>query len=122
MRIGTNLHGGDFAALSNLNKVFQKLNTITMQLSTGMQINRGSDDPAGLAAIESLQSELAADEQASRNLSFAHYSMEIADAGMGQPRFDADKSVLRAKRNPRCRHGAIHVGIDSYGDCRQVAA
>jgi flagellin len=84
MRIGSNLHVTDLSALSNLNKVYQQLNRIALQLSTGLRINRGADDPAGLAAAESLQSELVSTEQASRNTSFARYSLEIADAGMGQ--------------------------------------
>jgi flagellin len=84
MRIGSNLHGSDLSALSNLNKIFQQIALATNQISTGMRINSGRDDPAGLAAIESMQSDLAAIDQAARNASIAHYSMAITDAGMGQ--------------------------------------
>ncbi|MBN2581346.1 MAG: flagellin [Pirellulales bacterium] len=84
MRIGSNLSGADLSALANLNQVFQQLTAISAQLSTGRRINRGSDDPAGLLAVESLRSELASMEQASRNAAHAQSSLDRADAGMGQ--------------------------------------
>jgi flagellin len=84
MRIGSNLSGTDFAAVTNLNKIFQQLTAIGTQLSTGRRINQGSDNPAGQLAIESLQSELAAVEQASRNAAYAQYSLDLADAGIKQ--------------------------------------
>ena len=84
MRIGSNLHGADVSALMNLNKIFQQLTLVTKQLSTGMQINRGADDPAGMIAAGSMESELASIQQASHNASIAHHSLAIADTGMDQ--------------------------------------
>jgi len=84
MRISSNLHGGDYSALSNLNKVYQQLTAISLKLSTGKRINQGAYDPAGLAASELLNSELVSIEQASQNASFVRYATAIADAGMGQ--------------------------------------
>jgi flagellin len=84
MRIGSNLHSSDFAALSSLNKVSQQLSTIMKQISTARRINSGADDPAGLAAVESINSQLLATEQASNNVAYAQSAMAVADAGMGQ--------------------------------------
>jgi flagellin len=84
MRISTNLHGGDMAALSSLNKVFSQMDKIALQLATGLRINRGSDDPAAMIAAESLDIQLASTAQAAHNAAFAQYSLDIADVGMGQ--------------------------------------
>jgi flagellin len=84
MRISTNLHSGDLSALSNLNKVNNQMNKIMLQLATGLRINRGSDDPAGMIAAESLDIQLASTAQAAHNAAFAQYSLEMADAGMSQ--------------------------------------
>jgi flagellin-like hook-associated protein FlgL len=84
MRITSNLHGGDLAALSSLNNVYNQMNKIALQLATGLRINRSSDDPAGTIAAESLDIQSAATTQAAHNASFAQYSLDIADSGMGQ--------------------------------------
>ncbi|MBU0717625.1 MAG: hypothetical protein KJ749_05190 [Planctomycetes bacterium] len=46
--------------LNILNKNTQKQATLTEQLSTGFRINSGKDDPAGLIALEKLNTELRA--------------------------------------------------------------
>jgi flagellin len=82
MRISPNLHANDLLALTNLNKVYNQMNIIATQLATGLRINRGSDDPAGMVAAEVLQMQLASVEQASNNASSAQQSLDVADAGM----------------------------------------
>ena len=52
------------------------------RLSTGMRINRGKDDPAGLIASESLRSEIAALGAAIRNAERAEQVVNVAEGGL----------------------------------------
>ncbi len=55
-RINTNV--GAMVANTNLAKSQKALNTSLERLSSGMRINSGADDPAGLIASETLRSEI----------------------------------------------------------------
>lgn len=55
-----------------------------MKLSTGLKINRGSDDPSGLIASEQLRSVLEALDAESRALERADSVAAVADAAMGE--------------------------------------
>ncbi len=58
------------------------LNTSLERLSTGLQINRGADNPAGLIASESLRSEKAAITAAINNAQRAEQVVNVAEGGL----------------------------------------
>ena len=60
----------------------QNLNTALERLSTGLQINRGKDDPAGLIASENLRAEITAQEAAIANSERADQVVNIAEGGL----------------------------------------
>lgn len=55
-----------------------------LRLSTGLRINSGADDPAGLVALKSLQSELTAIQAASDNGTRANAMMNVADGALNE--------------------------------------
>ena len=61
-RINTNVSG--MIARSNLNRANDDLTVRLQRLSTGLQINRGADNPAGLIISERLRSEISGINQA----------------------------------------------------------
>ena len=64
-RINTNV--GALIAQTNLQRSQNEMQTALQRLSTGLRINRGADDPAGLIASESLRAEIAGIGQAISN-------------------------------------------------------
>ncbi len=58
------------------------LNSSLERLSTGLRINRGKDDPAGLIASENMRSELASLNSAVKNGERADQVMNIAEGGL----------------------------------------
>jgi hypothetical protein len=64
-RINTNV--ASMIAQSNLSRTNQELQVRLERLSTGLRINRGADDPAGLIVSERLRSEIRGLEQAVKN-------------------------------------------------------
>ncbi len=58
------------------------LNTSLERLSTGLRINRGKDDPAGLIASENLRAEKSALSAAIRNAERADQVVNIAEGGL----------------------------------------
>ena len=58
------------------------LNTSMERLSTGLRINRGKDDPAGLIASENLRSEKAAISSAIGNAQRADQVVNVAEGGL----------------------------------------
>jgi flagellin len=63
----------------------QKLMANTLQrLSSGLKINRGADDPAGLIASEGLRSEMAGINQAIDNSSRASNVISTAEGALGE--------------------------------------
>ncbi len=60
----------------------QLLNQALTRLSTGLRINRASDDPSGLIASESHRSELVGLEAAMSNAGRAEQLLNAADAGL----------------------------------------
>jgi flagellin len=61
-----------------------QLNTALQRLSTGLRINSGADDPAGLIASQSLQSEMTGLTQAINNSSQATNVISTADAALSE--------------------------------------
>lgn len=84
-RINTNI--ASLIAQSNLSRSTTDLGTRLQRLSTGLRINRGADDPAGLIVSERLRSELRGLDQAIDNSERASsviattegYLAEVAD-------------------------------------------
>jgi len=60
------------------------LSDILTRLSTGLRINSGKDDPAGLIASELLKSDMVATTKAITNVQRANSMVAIADSAMGQ--------------------------------------
>jgi len=60
----------------------QSLNTSLERLATGVKINRGKDDPAGLIASENLRSEIRATNSAISNAERADQVVNIAEGGL----------------------------------------
>ncbi|MFO0839425.1 MAG: flagellin [Phycisphaerae bacterium] len=64
-RINTNV--GAVVAQRHLNTSYRMLNDTIQRLSSGLKINRGADDPAGLIVSERLKAEISAVGQAIQN-------------------------------------------------------
>jgi flagellin len=60
----------------------QQLNTSLQRLSTGLRINSGADDPAGLIASENLQAEIGGLTQAVNNSAQATNVISTADGAL----------------------------------------
>jgi len=79
-RINTNVQS--LIAQRNLNNNNQTLSTSLERLSTGLRINRGGDDPAGLIASENLRAEKTALGAAISNAERAQQVVNIAEGGL----------------------------------------
>jgi flagellin len=82
MRINTNV-----AALQTTHRLGTNqsdLNVRLERLSTGLRINRGKDDPAGLIASELLRSEISATNQAIENSQRAVNVLTVAEAALNE--------------------------------------
>ncbi len=79
-RINTNV--GTLIAQRVLGQNNLNLNTSLQRLATGLRINRGKDDPAGLIASENLRSELNATRSAISNAERADLVVNIAEGGL----------------------------------------
>lgn len=81
-RINTNV-----SAIQAINRLIaneQDLNVRLERLSTGLRINRGADDPAGLIASESLRAEIRGINAAIDNSTRAINVISTADAALGE--------------------------------------
>ncbi len=81
-RINTNV--GSLIAQNTLQRNNNNLSTALKRLSTGLRINEGRDDPAGLIASESISSELTAIDRAIGNSERANQIIATADSALGQ--------------------------------------
>ncbi len=79
-RINTNVQSMIASRILSHNK--GSLNTALERLSTGLRINRGKDDPAGLIASENLRSEIKATGAAINNAERADQVVNIAESGL----------------------------------------
>ncbi len=84
MRTGSLLSGTDLLSLYSLGRSYSILNKSALRLSTLQRINSAADDPAGLIAVETLNSELTALQAAQENASRAVGMIHVADSGMSQ--------------------------------------
>lgn len=81
-RINTNVSA--LQSIHQLNMNQGELTTSLERLSTGLRINRGADDPAGLIASESLRSEMRGLEAAIGNSERAINVISTADAALSE--------------------------------------
>lgn len=79
-RINTNVQS--LIAQRVLGQNNQSLNNTLERLSTGLRINRGKDDPAGLIASENLKSDITATNAAIGNAERADQVVNIAEGGL----------------------------------------
>ncbi len=73
-----------FQLLSILNRTSKAQSNVITQLSTGLRINRGADDPAGLIALKSLQAEIGAVDAALANNQRTDAVLGVADNALGE--------------------------------------
>ncbi|MDR0392276.1 MAG: flagellin [Planctomycetaceae bacterium] len=71
-------------ARNQLKQNMADLGNILTRLSTGLRINSGKDDPAGLIASEVLKSDMTATSKAIINTQRANSLMSIAESSLGQ--------------------------------------
>ncbi len=81
-RINTNV--SSLIAQTNLSRVNSDLQNRLTRLSTGLRINSGKDDPAGLIASEALRSNIISTEKAIVNNERASQLIATADSALGQ--------------------------------------
>ncbi|MBL8872605.1 MAG: hypothetical protein JNK90_22700 [Planctomycetaceae bacterium] len=81
-RINTNVNS--LIAQSRLDRTNNQLQTAMTRLSTGLRINSGKDDPAGLIASEALRSDITAINKALGNTQRANQIIATADSALGQ--------------------------------------
>jgi len=67
-----------------LNSTQMSLNSTLEQLSTGMRINSGADDPAGLAIANGLSANIAALNQSIQNANDGVGALQVADGALSQ--------------------------------------
>ena len=79
-RINTNISA--LIAQNNLARANTDLSTSLQRLSTGMRINRGADDPAGLIVSERLRTEIAGVGQAVDNIERASNVIATTEAAL----------------------------------------
>ncbi len=81
-RINTNV--ASLVGRNNLNRSNASLSQALTRLSTGLRINTGRDDPAGLIASENLRSDITAISRAISNTDRANQVIATADSALGQ--------------------------------------
>src|SRR3954469_10189268 len=81
-RINTNV--ASLTAQRGLSRSQKQLSDTLQRLSSGLRINRGADDPAGLIASEGLRSEMAGINQAIDNSSRASNVISTAEGALGE--------------------------------------
>lgn len=81
-RINTNV--GSLIAQNTLRRTNEQLQVALTRLSTGLRINNGKDDPAGLIASEALRSDINTIERAIGNSQRANQVIATADSALGQ--------------------------------------
>jgi len=81
-RINTNVES--LRGLHNIQKSQAKLSSSLQRLSTGLAINNGRDNPAGLIASEGLRLQITTIEQSIKNSNRANNVLATADSALGE--------------------------------------
>jgi flagellin len=82
LRINTNV--SSFGALRNLQRADAAQQTSLERLSTGLRINRASDDPSGFVISERLRAQIRGMEQAAKNSQNASNLIGTAEAALSE--------------------------------------
>lgn len=109
MPLRINYNFGSARGVNDLNRSYQQLMDAMEKLSSGLRINRASDDPAGLVISEQMRSQIASLNQEIENTSLTIRKYNMADATVSQLR-----SVLQGVRS-------MAVGAANGGFNDQVA-
>ncbi len=99
-------------SLRNLGKAEAKMAESITRLSTGLRINSGGDDPAGLVISEGLRAQLAGLEQAMKNSQDAITMVKTADGAL-----DEVQTLMRGIRGL-----AVHAANTAVVDANQLNA
>lgn len=84
MALTVNTNIASLIAQKNLNNTNNTLTKSVERLSTGLRINRASDDAAGLALSTTLKAQIRSINQASRNANDAVSLLQTAESGLGE--------------------------------------
>lgn len=93
------------AATYGLNRSMGQLTDVLTRLSTGLKINSGKDDPAGLIASELMKSDMTATTAAIKNTQMANSMIAVADSALGQ--ISALLNDIRGLVNEAANTGAM---------------
>ena len=84
MGLSVNTNIAALTAQNNLARSTTRLNTTFERLSTGLKINRASDDPAGLVVSELQKSQISGLSQAVENIDRSVTLVQTAESGLGE--------------------------------------
>ena len=84
MSLSINTNISAMIALQNLNSTTVQEQTSIERLSTGLRINSGADDPAGMIISQGMQSEIQGITQAIQNTQNASNMAKTADVALGE--------------------------------------
>lgn len=70
--------------INHMNRVQNRLNTLSLRLSTGQRINCAADDPAGLAISERMRAQIRGLSQAQRNVQDGISLIQTAEGGINE--------------------------------------
>lgn len=110
LRINTNISAMN--ALRNLDVTNERMGGAIERLSTGLRINRGADDPAGMIISESLRAQILGLDQAVRNSQDGINMTKTAEAALNEL-----SSLIRNARNL-----AVHAANRGVVDDAQLRA
>jgi len=79
-----NTTANSLASMHQLQRTAASMQATMTQLSTGLRINAGRDDPAGLIASELMRADITATNAAIKNTERANLMMNVAESGMRQ--------------------------------------
>ena len=74
--------GGNAGFLNDLNQIENRINQTTQQLSSGIRVNKASDDPGAVASILDYQNQIDQITQVQTNLQLASTVAQTADTGL----------------------------------------
>lgn len=83
MALGINTDIAGIQSNRNLYQANLKTNKAMQKLSSGLRINKGSDDPSGLIISELLRAQISGYSRALRNTQETNNVMSIAEGGLG---------------------------------------
>ncbi len=115
IRINRDLTGGNSSR--GISRSHKQLMKSMEKLSSGLRINRASDDPAGLVISEKMRSRIASLNQEIENTSLAIRKYETADATIGELR--SNLTELRSQALGASNEG---FNFESMQDAYQAAA